>query len=286
MSSRFVHVGPAGNNECCVCGFYHLDSGCSGVCDRANTWLYGNREGDPPQSRGGAGEEVPCVAPSCCPCPDMEPDRKVLLTLTVDCGDDSFLEEICLLAGAGISICSGDNPTYSSESSTVQCYDPAPYPGPEDGFFITGQHIEYEKYGKSGHIFTGGDPPPCLGAKADISLCCCSEYGSTAKAGSSGECHTCNYVLTLQFKPVNGTDYCHCPGVEEEQILPGYINASPGNGGPTHFNEFKLITSSCDPLYLEYEARELYWNCGPCLNGSESHHNTVTLHATIVSGCP
>jgi len=292
MSSRFVPVGPSGDNTCCVCGFYHKDSGCSGVCGGPNTELYGNITDDNP----GEGD-IPCFPWSCCPCPPTGAERKVLLTLTTSVGDHESCavggvdEEICLLAPAGISICSGDKGPSDDDDAILFCYETYDYGE-------IGRNNPYEKYGKKNHVFSAINPPDCAGAKADISLCCCGDYGSEPRAGHSGECQTCNYVLTIQFLPVDVVadpdEYCHCPDTEDEQILPGYSNDSPANGGRDWFNSFELISSVCslpDPetlLYLEFEAKDLYWNCGPCLNGDDVDDNTVTLSATIVEidECP
>ena len=308
MSNRFVLIGPAGGNECCVCGFLgdQEDSGghsCSGVCGAPNPFLYGNANEDPPgypPSPSTPDEYVPCFPQSCCPCPPTGADRKVILYLTTldssgieTCAAGGGIdEEVELIAPDGIAICSGQNPSDSAGGvvSTLMCYETNAPPFPRVPEL--GRSGEYEKYGKIGYKFTGVDGEACeyLGASAiaDISLCCCGDYGSYPATGnprvrSMGECHTCNYVLTMQFKvviPGDPNKYCACPGGDESnQVLPQYgPTDSPGNGGLTHFNQFNLISSQCDPFYLEYEATGLYWNCGPCLNGGS---DTVTISATI-----
>ena len=271
MSSRFVPIGSGSNNECCVCGFVSVGSSCSGVCGQPNIFLYGNPTDDPPGTPGIPGEEIPCFPQSCCPCPSMETDRSVVLTLTAACAVGGVAETITLNKTDGLTICQHDNPgEYATE--TIRCYTTF-------GYGQMGKDSEYEKYGKKNHVFNnitvGGEV--CAGAKADISLCCCGDYGSEVAVASTGDCHTCNYVLTIQFKPVDGSDYCHCPD-GETHLLPGYINEIDGRDW---FNQFQLISSNCKPLYLEYEANDLYWNCAPCLNGDGLGDDTVQLSATI-----
>lgn len=302
MSNRVVLIGPAGDNECCVCGFLgnQEDSGghsCSGVCGAPNTFLYGSPNEDPPGTHEGGNPDdyVPCFPQSCCPCPPTEADRKVILHLTTvngagvqTCAEGGGVDETVELAAPdGISICSGDNPP-SSAGETLSCYESNAPPFPRVPEL--GRSGEYEKYGKIGYYFTGVNGGACnyLGASAiaDISLCCCGDYGSEVKSGSIGECHTCNYVLTMQFKVVIPGDpdkYCACPSPESSQVLPTFgPPQSFGQGGDNWFNQFNLVSSNCDPFYLEYEATGLYWNCGPCLNGVEvDEDNTVTLLATI-----
>jgi len=283
MSSRFVPIGSGSNNECCACGFVLLGSSCSGVCGEPNTSLYGGFSDSPPGVL-----DVPCFPQSCCPCPSIESDRKVLLSITTNPGAETcdfggWNEHICLNRLAGIELCR-DSPADSAGGGLgPSCYETYSYGE-------MGKALEIEKYGKKDHIFPSiiVDGEECAGAKADISLCCCGDYGSKVKdagtpTASSGECHTCNYVLTIQFKPVFGSDYCHCPD-STDTILLGYTQglATP----TTWFNQFELISSNCDPLYLEYEATGLYWNCGPCLNGDGVSDNTVELYATITEDCP
>ena len=278
MTSRFVAVGPDGNNECCVCGFLgnqddSAGNSCSGVCTSGNNNLYGANPGE-----GG----VPCFPQTCCPCPATGDGRTVTLTLTASCAAGGVAETITLTASDGISICSGDNPAVGGGT----CYTP-------DSLGQTGTVQAYEKYGKKDHIFSGivGDEGgPCPGAKADIALCCCGAHTQATKAGSTGECHTCNYVLTMQFHPVEtdpDTNYCHCPSGYTEgtqpktQILPGYTNAEASSDTDL-FNEFVLVSSRCDPFILTFEANGLYWNCGPCMNGEEEDvSNNVNLTAVI-----
>ena len=126
-TNRFVLIGPAGDNECCACGFLgdQEDSGghsCSGVCDAPNTWLYGNSDGDPPGTHPTDSDDfVPCFPQSCCPCPPTGTDRKVMLYLTTinsdgleSCAEGGLDEEVELLGVPdGISICSGWNPPSS-----------------------------------------------------------------------------------------------------------------------------------------------------------------------------
>ena len=298
-TNRFVLIGPAGGNECCVCGFLgdQEDSGghsCSGVCSAPNMFLYGSPTDDPPGNphEPDAVDYVPCFPQSCCPCPPTEADRKVILHLTTidstglqTCAAGGVDETVELAALDGIAICSGVNPSKSDEE-TVYCYETMAPPFPRVPEL--GRSGEYEKYGKLGYIFTGVDGNACgspYSAVADLSLCCCGDYGTEVKSGSIGECHTCNYVFTMQFHAVDGPDptrYCWCPSPEDQQILPTFgPPESVGEGGRDWFNIFTLVSSHCDPFYLEYEATGVYWNCGPCLNGYGLGNNTVTISATI-----
>ena len=278
MASRFVPVGPDSNNECCVCGFLgnqddSAGNSCSGICTDGNNNLYGANPGE-----GG----VPCFPQTCCPCPATGDGRTVTLTLSATCATGGVAETITLNPSDGMDICSGVNYFIGG----TPCYA-------TNGLGQTGTIQKYEKYGKKDHVFSsivGDEGGPCAGSKADFSLCCCGQGTQATKAESTGECHTCNYVLTMDFKPVETTPdvkYCHCPSgyiegsLPKTQILPGYNNAPAGIDTAT-FNGFVLVNASCDPFILTYEAQNLYWNCGPCMNGEvEDVDNTVNLTAVI-----
>jgi len=261
-----------------VCGFLgnqddSAGNSCSGICTEGNNNLYGATPGE-----GG----VPCFPQTCCPCPATGDGRTVTLTLTATCAAGGVAESITLDASDGMALCSGEN--YAAGG--VACYA-------TNGLGQTGTIQKYEKYGKKDYIFSsiiGDEGGPCFGSKAHFSLCCCGAGTQAVKVGSSGECHTCNYVLTMDFQPVETSPdvkYCHCPSgyiegsVPKTQILPS-TSLEPASSANSVFNEFVLVSASCDPFILTYEAENLYWNCGPCMNGEEEGvDNNVTLTAVI-----
>tara|TARA_R110000796_G_scaffold1193_7_gene4701 strand:- start:4837 stop:5676 length:840 start_codon:yes stop_codon:yes gene_type:complete len=270
--SEFIGIGLPG--DCCICGTIMIGTGtssCSGVCDSKNGNLYGSSPGE---------DDTPCFPQMCCPC---SPTGDLTLTLTASpCGVN---ETITLNAADGINICSGTNPRQGNGGSET-CYNYAAI----SGAAAKGQAIPYEKYGKLNHVFASAGA--CTGAKADISLCCCdgTVLGSDPISGEVGECHTCNYTLSIQWKVIHEDrdadgKYCDCPEATGSPplvpLLPGSANSADTND--TIYNSFSLINSRCEPFYLEFESPDdLYWNCGPCLNGSETSDNDVQITATIV----
>jgi len=310
MTTRFIPVGSGSNNQCCVCGGLgssadSANAHCSGYCTEDNNTigsLYGPTPGE---------DDTPCFPQTCCPCPPTGTERTVILTLNATCASGGLDdEEITLSYGAGIPLCTGGD---IFDRDLIECYE-----GFEDSPDELGRTGVLEKYGKIGHIFPiidgdegyDGTSGPCSGVKADISLCCCNQIGSQVKLGSTGECHTCNYTLMIDFQPFFvdpvspfETYYCHCPSgyvdyplnfEERMAIHLGSEHADANTSISYHkFSEFSLVNSSCEPFYLEYEATGLYWNCGPCMNGQEEYvddedrgSRTVSIYATITEPGP
>ena len=271
---KTIIIGPDGDNECCHCGFDVGDADCPPGCSSMNGSLYGSTPGE---------NGVPCFPQMCCPCPDMSEGRQVTLTLSaVNCG---LNETIILNKTDGISICQ-DNPRVTETPSHCYAFDSDPAAAAK------GKAIVYEKYGKRGHVFAGD--AECAGSKADISLCCCDGVfaGSDPPVGDAAECHTCNYLLSIEFLslvPVGHVDwpkYCDCPA-ETFPPLPFNYPLLPGQSNVANdyiFNTFTLINSLCSPLYLEFESEaDLWWNCGPCLGGVDAMDNDIQILATITS---
>ena len=297
MTTRNIPVGSGSNNECCVCGGLgnQTDSAgvqCSGSCTQFNNTI-GTLYGDNPGTN-----DVPCFPQTCCPCPPMGGDgehagtRSVILNLTTNVGGETCAlgglnQDITLTHTDGIPICTGG----TIEGGGATCY------AGTETVRERGLNAPMEKYGKKDHIFPtipGDEGGSCSGVKADISLCCCHAIGSNVKMGVAGECHTCNYHLTIDFKPFETSPdykYCHCPsgyvgGDDPTQLkMPILLgqNHEPADSSAQHdFSAFTLVHGQCDPFILEYEAEDLYWNCGPCMNGEEEGvDNTVKISATI-----
>ena len=256
-SEKFIPIGPAGGNTCCVCD--GAPTGCTPTCT-SNISL-----------------ATSCLA-SCCPCP--ETGSYTASASIVVAGGCSFNATIPLTAADGITICSGTNP---ASIGGVPCYANSDGSlGPNSG----NQSAAYEKFGKlQGTLCPASSP--CSGTQIDLSLCCCEIEASMGpvKAGSDGECHMCNYQLTMEFLPLPGKagssieDYCHCPtGVYDQKMLPSTTHAS----SETTFNAFTFVDGTCDPFYLEFEAENLYWNCDCCQAGDqEGVDNDVTITVTI-----
>jgi hypothetical protein len=240
-----------------------IDDSCQPTCTQAIN-LY-----------GGAGG--PCAPYTCCPCPETG-SYSATASIVVG-GGCSFSASIDMVKDDGITICSGTNP---DSIGGVPCYSNT------DGSLgpYSGLPLPYEKFGKlSGTLCaaSGG----CLGTNIDLSLCCCETPAAQGpvKPGSSGECHMCNYQLTMEFLPIPGTpgsdidDYCGCPsGAYDQKMLPSTSFLSSN----TTFNAFNFVDGSCDPFYLEFEATGLYWNCDCCQGGDqEGVDNDVTITVTI-----
>lgn len=216
----------------------------------------------------------PCAPFTCCPCPETG-DYSATASIVL-AGGCSLSTSITIERDDGIAICSGENP---ASQGGVKCYEDtsAPY---------SGINRPYEKFGKySGTLCAAGGG--CSGTDINLSLCCCSTPGSmgVVRPGSSGECHMCNYQLTMNFLPISGTagssieDYCYCPtGAYEFPMLPSTSHLSEN----TTFNAFEFVDGSCEPFYLEFEATGLYWNCDCCQAGDEEGvDNDVTITVTI-----
>jgi hypothetical protein len=246
-------------------GWYALciDDSCQPSCTQAIP-LYGGSGG-------------PCFPYTCCPCPETG-NYSATASIVVG-GGCSFSASIDMAKDDGITICSGTNP---ASITSVPCYSNT------DGSLgpYSGLPLPYEKFGKlSGTLCaaSGG----CSGTNIDLSLCCCETPAAQGpvKPGSSGECHMCNYQLTMEFLPIPGTagsdidDYCGCPtGVYDQKMLP----STSFNSSNTTFNAFNFVDGSCDPFYLEFEATGLYWNCDCCQGGDqEGVDNDVTITVTI-----
>ena len=262
---KFISAGMP-DSECCVCETIGGD--CEPVCTGA-LLLYAHKVD------GG-----PCFPYTCCPCPETG-NYSATANIVLG-GGCSLSASIDMNAADGIAICSGENP--DGGAGGLQCYsDIGPY---------YPRQIAAEKFGK----FTGtlcGAEAGCSGTDINLSLCCCGVPASqgAVRAGSSGECHMCNYQLKMEFLPLPGTaggsieDYCHCPtgsdeyGVLDIPLLP--TQNYPYDGDFT-FSAFEFIDGSCDPFYLEFEATGLYWNCDCCLAGDEEgEDNDVTITVTI-----
>tara|TARA_R100001377_G_scaffold85275_1_gene71180 strand:+ start:475 stop:1335 length:861 start_codon:yes stop_codon:yes gene_type:complete len=280
-----IIIGPAGGNVCCHCGFEVV--GRADNCPLGCSSMNGNLYDMPPGELG-----APCFPQMCCPCPDMDDDRKLSLVLSAT-GGCSYTETIILTKTAGLTLCQA-NPRIGNHGGQ-QCYM-NPVVDPENAG-QKGKDIVYEKYGKEDHVFAAaGD---CAGSKADISLCCCDGtfLGTNPIVGVKGACHTCNYALTIEWKIINpdavgSAKYCNCP---EETFMPpvDYPNL-PGDSVIDNdwvFNSFGLVSSTCkddgaDPetvFFLSFQSsNNLYWNCGPCLGGIEDGvDNDVQIHAVL-----
>jgi hypothetical protein len=255
-SGKFLEIGMPGS-ECCFCE--GTDTGCEPHCTGAIP-LY---------------SEV-CFPYTCCPCPETG-DYTATASIVLG-GGCSLSASIDMTAADGIAICSGENP--DSSPGNVQCYsDVGPY---------YPRQIAAEKFGKyTGTLCSAAGG--CSGTDINLSLCCCGVPASQGqvKAGSSGECHMCNYQLKMTFLPLPGAsggsveDYCGCPtGVYDEKMLP--TTSAPPYAGDFTFTNFDFVDGSCDPFYLEFEATGLYWNCDCCQGGSEEDvDNDVTITVTI-----
>ena len=240
-----------------------IDDSCQSTCTQAIP-LY-----------GGAGG--PCFPYTCCPCPETG-SYSATASIVVG-GGCSFSASIDMAKDDGITICSGTNP---ASIGGVPCYSNT------DGSLgpYSGLPLPYEKFGKlSGTLCAAAGG--CSGTNIDLSLCCCETPAAQGpvKPGSSGECHMCNYQLTMEFLPIPGTagsdinDYCGCPsGAYDQKMLPSTSFLSSN----TTFNAFNFVDGSCDPFYLEFEATGLYWNCDCCQAGDEEGvDNDVTITVTI-----
>ena len=255
---------PPNDRDFLSCSSWQVQAigGCEASCTQAIT-LY-----------GGAGG--PCFPYTCCPCPETG-SYSATASIVVG-GGCSFSASIDMVKDDGIAICSGTNPT---SAGGVPCYSNT------DGSLgpYSGLPLPYEKFGKlSGTLCAAGG---CSGTNINLSLCCCETPAAQGpvKAGSSGECHMCNYQLTMEFLPIPGTagsdidDYCGCPtGAYDTKMLP----STSYNSSNTTFNAFNFVDGSCDPFYLEFEAENLYWNCDCCQAGdAEGVDNDVTITVTI-----
>lgn len=244
------------------------DSACEPQCTRSVN-LYED------QSTGGV-----CFPFTCCPCPETG-SYTATASIVVE-GGCSFSASIVMAHDDGIAICSGRKPT---GPGNVACYvnsglDPAIEP-------YSGVNLPYEKFGKLSGTLCAAEGG-CSGTNIDLSLCCCETPNGAVKPGSSGECHTCNYQLKMEFLPISGTagsdidDFCYCPsGAYEEKMLPSNANNGPPYDGDFTFSNFQLVDGSCDPFYLEFVAENLWWNCDCCEAGDDDGDNDVTMTVTI-----
>jgi|TARA_B100000519_G_C14251858_1_gene442876 hypothetical protein len=248
---KFISAGMP-DSECCVCG--NIGNDCESHCT-SDMPLYSTHED------GG-----PCFPYTCCPCPD---ETTLTASLTVSpCG---LSVEIPLNQGDGIDICSGENPGLAGTTTT--CYkDLGPY-------YL--KPIREEKFGKYSGVLCDPDPP-CSGSKINLSLCCCETPGSMGgvRPGSTGECHVCNYQLTMRFIPLSGRDgtsiddYCHCPtGYYDVPQLP----SAHAGAALDIFNMFSLVNGTCDPFMLDFEASGTRWNCDCCEGGENDQTISITI---------
>ena len=246
----------------------------SGACEPQCTRSINLYEG---HSTGGA-----CFPFTCCPCPETGSYTATASIVVSGGGDCSFTAEITMTEDDGIPICSGRKP---DGPGNVACYinsglNPALEP-------YSGVNLPYEKFGKLSGTLCAAEGG-CAGTNIDLSLCCCETPNGAVKPGSSGECHTCNYQLKMEFLPIEGTagsdidDYCYCPtAAYSEKMLPSNANNGPPYDGDFTFSNFQLVDGSCDPFYLEFVAEDLWWNCDCCKAGDQTGDDDVTITVTI-----
>ena len=219
----------------------------------------------------------PCFPYTCCPCPETG-NYGVSASIVIEgCSGGDLNTTINMDKADGIAICSG-----MTFGQTDTCYKNI-VTGDLGPYVLIDK--PYEKFGKYSGLLCSPNDAGCSGQEISLSLCCCDNSVSTVKPSGTGECHMCNYQLSMRFEPRSGedgsngiADYCYCPtGYYDNAGLLSYNQ----NSEETVFHQFNLVDASCEPFYLEFEATGLYYNCDCCLGGMEDDDNDISITVTI-----
>ena len=287
--NKFIGVGPEFGNTCCHCG--QIGVAQSGVvCSDSSGFCSASQGSDGHYNFGGGlGGLSVCTCNTCCPCPETGNYTRTA-SISVNGDSCSYSSDLTLDGSLGLQVCSNMIGNYGSND---ECY----------GSNNPHRFSPYEKYAYSGKIC---DPQGlCSGENVVMALCCCNgglKPPAIPRAGVTGDCHVCNYSFSIRWLPSDdiraGDSPCSTnTGCYTKEMPIFGMRNTPRNYDDIFFSnpfwDFELLSGSCDPFALEFQATGtapspyslrgggLWYNCDCCGNGDTEGDNNVVITVTI-----